>query len=339
MTGPRRYLIAGPAWVGDMVMAQSLFITLRRQYPDAVIDVLAPEWSLPLLERMPEVNEGIPLPVAHGELALRKRWRLGRALRRKGYTHAIVIPRSAKAVLVPFFAGVPVRTGYRGELRYGLLNDIRPLDKSVLTRTVQRQVALGLPKEAPLPPEAPFPRLTVDTDNQRRRLESLGLETDRPAVALLPGAAYGPAKQWPLDHWRDLADTLLAEGFRIWIFGSKSERPAAEAIAEAGEGATNLCGRTTLTDTADLLAACRAAVSNDSGLMHVACATGIPVVGIYGSSTPAYTPPLSDRAEVVYLDLDCSPCFERTCPLGHTRCLTQIAPAQVHATLERLQTP
>jgi heptosyltransferase-2 len=155
MSPARRYLIVGPAWVGDMVMAQSLFITLRRQYPDAVIDVLAPDWSLPLLERMPEVNEGIPLPVAHGELALGTRYRLGRALRRRGYTHALVIPRSAKAALVPFFARIPVRTGYRGELRYGLLNDIRPLDRSVLTRTVQRQVALGLPKGAPLPPETP----------------------------------------------------------------------------------------------------------------------------------------------------------------------------------------
>ena len=339
MSEARRYLIVGPAWVGDMVMAQSLFITLRRQYPHATIDVLAPDWSLPLLARMPEVNEAIPLPVAHGELALGRRWRLGRTLRDRGYTHAIVIPRSAKAALVPFFARIPVRTGYRGEMRYGLLNDIRPLDKSVLSRTVQRQVALGLPKAASLPPETPYPRLTVDVANRKRLCETLGLETDHPTIAFMPGAAYGPAKQWPLDHWRALADTLLAEGFRIWIFGSESERPAGEAIAEAGKGVTNLCGRTTLTDTVDLLAACRAAVSNDSGLMHVACATGIPVVGIYGSSTPAYTPPLSDRAEAVYLGLDCSPCFERTCPLGHARCLTEIGPAQVHASLGSLLTP
>ncbi len=339
MSPARRYLVVGPAWVGDMVMAQSLFITMRRQHPDAVIDVLAPEWSLPLLERMPEVNAGLPLPVAHGELALRTRYRLGRALRKRGYTHAIVIPRSAKAALVPFFARIPVRTGYRGEMRYGLLNDIRPLDKSVLTRTVQRQVALGLPQGAPLPPETPFPHLTVDTDNRQRLLATLGLETGRPAIAFMPGAAYGPAKQWPLDHWRALAERLLAEDFQIRIFGSEAEHPAGEAIAEAGEGVANLCGRTSLTDTVDLLAACRAAVSNDSGLMHVACATGIPVVGIYGSSTPAYTPPLSDRAEAVHLGLDCSPCFERTCPLGHTRCLTQIAPAQVHASLERLLSP
>jgi len=336
MSEARRYLIVGPAWVGDMVMAQSLFLTLRRQYPDATIDVLAPDWSLPLLERMPEVNQGIPLPVAHGQLALGTRFRLGRALRQRDYTHAIVIPRSAKAALVPFFARVPVRTGYRGELRYGLLNDIRPLDKSVLTRTVQRQVALGLPQEAPQPPDTPFPRLTVDAENQKRLLDALGLETDRPAIAFMPGAAYGPAKQWPLEHWRALADALLAAGYRIWLFGSESERPAAEAIAEAGEGVTNLCSRTTLTDTVDLLAACHAAVSNDSGLMHVACATGIPVVGIYGSSTPAYTPPLSDRAEAVYLDLDCSPCFERTCPLGHTRCLTGITAERVCKTLDRV---
>lgn len=339
MNGPRRYLIAGPAWVGDMVMAQSLFITLRRQYPDAIIDVLAPEWSLPLLERMPEVRAGIPLPVAHGELALRKRWRLGRALRRKGYTHAIVIPRSAKAALVPFFAGVPVRTGYRGELRYGLLNDIRPLDKQVLGRTVQRMVALGLPATAPQPPQTPYPHLRIDAENRERLFAHLGLRAAPAPVALLPGAAYGPAKQWPLEHWQDLARRLLARGLPVWIFGSETERPLGDAIAGAGEGATNLCGRTTLTDTVDLLAACRAAISNDSGLMHVACATGIPVVGIYGSSTPAYTPPLSERAEVVYLDLDCSPCFERTCPRRHTRCLTKIDPDQVFTHIDRMLSP
>ena len=339
MSEARRYLIVGPAWVGDMVMAQSLFITLRRQYPHATIDVLAPDWSLPLLARMPEVNEAIALPVAHGELALGRRWRLGRALCGSGYTHAIVIPRSAKAALVPFFARIPVRTGYRGEMRYGLVNDMRPLDKSVLTRTVQRQVALGLPADAPLPPETPHPRLTVDPQNRDRLLAELGLDTGQPVIAFVPGAAYGPAKQWPLEHWQALAGKLLAAGHRIWVFGSAAEQPAAEAICQAGAGITSLCGRTTLTDTVDLLAACHAAVSNDSGLMHVAAATGIPVVGIYGSSTPAYTPPLSDRAEAVYLGLDCSPCFERTCPQGHTRCLTEIAPDQVLAAVERLITP
>jgi len=339
MNAPRRYLVAGPAWVGDMVMAQSLFLTLRRQYPDALIDVLAPQWSLPLLERMPEVHQGISLPVAHGELALRKRWQLGRRLRRAGYTHAIVLPRSAKAALVPFLARIPVRTGYRGEMRYGLLNDLRPLDKTALTQTVQRQVALGLPRTAFLPPPIPSPRLRIDPQNRERLFTSLALDPEPSAVALLPGAAYGPAKQWPLEHWQELARRLTARGHRIRIFGSEAERSLGEVIAEAGPAVTNLAGRTTLTDTVDLLSACHAAISNDSGLLHVACAVGIPVVGIYGSSTPDYTPPLSDRAEAVYLDLDCSPCFERTCPLGHTRCLGEIDPARILATLDRVLKP
>ncbi|HID48686.1 MAG TPA: lipopolysaccharide heptosyltransferase II, partial [Chromatiales bacterium] len=334
MSGPRRYLVVGPAWVGDMVMAQSLFMTLKQQDPDCRIDVLAPDWSLPLLARMPEVNEAIALPVAHGELALAIRWRLGRQLRGRGYTQALVLPRSAKAALVPFLARVPLRTGYRGEMRYGLINDLRRLDRTVLVQTVQRMVALGLPPDAANPPEVPPPALTIDPGNQRQRIKQLGLAVEKPVIGLMPGAAYGPAKQWPLDRWRALAGSLLEEGFRVWIFGSEAERSLAATLREAGEGVIDLCGRTRLTDTVDLLAACRAAVSNDSGLLHVACATGIPVVGIYGSSTPAYTPPLSDRARIVYLGLECSPCFQRQCPLGHTRCLADIKVEQVRKALD-----
>jgi heptosyltransferase II len=223
MKPTRRYLIVGPAWVGDMVMAQSLFITLRQQHPDALIDVLAPDWSRPLLARMPEVNQAISLPVQHGELALSTRYRLGRQLRHRGYTHAIVLPRSAKAALVPFFARVLQRTGYRGELRFGLINDLRRLDKTVLVQTVQRQVALGLPAATALPPPVPYPKLTIAADNQRRLLEHLDLKQDKPVIGMMPGAAYGPAKQWPVASYRQLAKELVRAGYQIWIFGSGNE--------------------------------------------------------------------------------------------------------------------
>jgi heptosyltransferase-2 len=320
-----------------MVMAQSLFIALKQQRPDAVIDVLAPAWSVPLLARMPQVNEAITMPLGHGELGLGKRWRLGRSLRQRHYDRAIVIPRSLKAALIPFFAGAGVRTGYRGEMRYGLLNDIRPLDKSVLRQTVQRYVALGLPATAALPPAVPHPRLMVDDSRQQALLASLGLSTTSPAIGLMTGAEYGPAKQWPPASYAALAKRLIANGYQVWLFGSNKDHAAAAQIAQhAGGGAHNLCGRTELVDAVDLIAACTAVVSNDSGLMHVAAAVATPLVAIYGSSTPDYTPPLSERAEVLYLGLDCSPCFERACPLGHTNCLNQIGVEQVLAALDRL---
>ena len=317
-------------------MAQSLFISIRQRHPDAVIDVLAPAWSVPLLERMPEVHEAITVPVGHGEFGLAARWRIGRALCSRHYDYAIVLPRSFKSALIPFFAGARVRTGYRGEMRYALLNDIRALDKTVLTQTVQRFVALGQPADASLPPAIPQPTLKVDEGNQQRLLQELELDPERPAIGFLPGAEYGPAKLWPLAHYAALAGLLVERGFQVWLLGSGKDRDAAARIAAGLEPVHNLCGRTELVDAVDLIALCRAVVSNDSGLMHVAAAVGTPLVALYGSSTPAYTPPLTDRAEVLYLDLDCSPCFKRDCPLGHTQCLTRIDAGQALAAVERL---
>lgn len=216
-------LVVGPAWVGDMVMAQSLFMTLRRREPAPAVDVIAPPWSLPLLERMPEVRHAIPLDVAHGELALQLRWRTGRDLRTARYEQGIVLPRSAKAALPLLTARIPRRTGYRGELRYGLLNDIRPLDRDRLYRTVDRFVALGLPPDHALPAPAPEPRLEVPEGNGDRACEALGIEpatADRPVLALCPGAEFGPAKRWPEAHFATLARERIDAGWRVWLFGS-----------------------------------------------------------------------------------------------------------------------
>ena len=325
-----RLLVVGPAWVGDMVMSQSLLITLAAAHPAAALDVLAPAWSLPLLRRMPEVSEAIEMPLGHGEFGFSVRRRLGRSLRDRDYLQAIVLPRSLKSALVPFFAGVPLRTGYRGEMRFGLLNDIRPLDTTRLTRTVQRYVALGRPADADQPPPVPEPRLQTDAVNQQRLLRDLDLDTDRPIVAIMPGAEYGPAKCWPLDNYAEVAGALAADGFQVWILGSDRDAGAGDFIHQnSGGAALNLCGRTRLVDAVDLLALAERVVTNDSGLMHVAAAVGCHVIALYGSSTPDYTPPLSDRRTVLYLRLECSPCFERTCPLGHLRCLHDITPSMV----------
>lgn len=336
----RKILVVGPAWVGDMVMTQSLAMTLREQDPGSIIDILAPGWSLPIIERMPEVRRGIELPVAHKQLALGVRWRVGRQLKVQGYDQALVLPRSLKAALVPFFASIPRRTGYRGEFRYGFINDIRPLDKAVLTQTVQRFTALGLGQASVMPPRVHQPRLNVDQRNLQAKLTELGLSDEPSPVAFMPGAEYGPAKQWPAEYYGQVAAALLRQGRQVWVFGSGKESALAERIREAAGGPDdeagfiNLCGRTALADVVDLMSVCRAAVSNDSGLMHVAAATGTRLVAVYGSSTPDYTPPLTDNAEVLYLRLDCSPCFERQCPLKHYNCLRHIEPDRVLRALE-----
>ena len=319
-----RILVVGPAWVGDMVMAQSLFITLKARFPDTDIDVLAPAWSRPLLSRMPQVNSAVTLPLEHGDLGWGVRRRLGVTLYGR-YQRAIVLPRSWKSALVPAFANIPIRTGYRGEFRYGLINDMRKLDKKQLTQTVQRYVALGLPKDATLPPPIPQPKLRVDQDNQRLQLDLNRLDLDKPVVALLPGAEYGPAKRWPIERYGELAKRLKAAGRQVWVLGSAKENDLGEAIVQAaGEGVVNLCGQTKLVDAVDLMALAECAVTNDSGLMHIAGAVGVRLVALYGSSSPDYTPPLTDKADVVYLRLSCSPCFERECPLGHFNCMMQM---------------
>lgn len=320
----KKILIAGPAWVGDMVMAQSLFMTLQQQNPAAKIDVMAPSWSVPLLQRMPQVHRAIELPVGHKQLQLMTRLKLGRSLRANQYDQAIITPRSFKSALVPFFAGIPQRTGYRGEMRFGLINDMRRLDKTILRQTVQRYVALGLPASTSTALSVPLPELLIDAVNQQRLCESLQLAQDKPVIGFMPGAEYGPAKQWPTDYYQSLAEQLVEQGYRVWIFGSGKEQQLGEQIHKQNPQVINLCGKTELVDVVDLIALTRATVSNDSGLMHVACATSRPVIAIYGSSDPLYTPPLSEQATILYKNLSCSPCFDRQCRFGHLNCLRQI---------------
>lgn len=325
-----KILVVGPSWVGDMVMAQSLFKLLRLRFSGCEIHVLAPGWSEPILARMPEVSKTLVLAFGHGQLGLSGRWKLGRNLVNEEYTQAIVLPRSWKSALVPFAAKIPIRTGFLGEQRYGLLNDRRLLDKKLLDQTVKRYTALGLPaNEVFIPDKVNFPKLEIDFKNQQLLYKSLGL-SDKPAVALMPGAEYGPAKQWPVAYFRELAEKLVAAGKQVWVLGGPKDSEAGTEIAASGlADLHNLCGKTQLADVVDLLAATEAAVTNDSGLMHVAAAVGTKVHAIYGSSSPAFTPPLTDDAQVHYLQLDCSPCFKRTCPLAHTNCLQQIGVGQV----------
>ena len=332
-------LVVGPSWVGDMVMAQSLLINLRQHYPSHAIDVVAPAWSVDLLKRMPEVRDAYALNVGHGELGLGKRRRLGKQFRGKQYQRAIVLPRSFKSALVPFWADIPIRTGFRGEMRYGLLNDVRSLDSS-LDQTVKRFVALGEEvacKSSEL--KCSQPRLKIDEQNAARVISELGLKSDKPIIGFMPGAEYGPAKQWPLNYFAELANKLAQDNYYVWVLGSQKEYELGTQIAQAKtEQVVNLCGKTQLVDVVDLVAKLSVAVSNDSGLMHVAAATGRPVIGIYGSSSPAFTPPLSDHAIIEYKNLSCSPCFKRECPFGHYNCLKEITPDSVFQRIKVIAT-
>lgn len=333
MSGPeaKKILVVGPAWVGDMVMAQSLFKTLKLQSPDSIIDVLAPAWTKPLLARMPEVRHALTLPFAHGELKLMQRYRMARRLRAERYDQAIVLPNSFKSALIPFWACIPRRTGYRGELRWGLLSDMRQLDKQRLPQTVQRFVALALPSTARPVPQIAFPQLHIASDSVQAALASLQLRRpEKPLLALCPGAEYGSAKRWPAQSFAEIARDKIAQGWGVWIFGSARDSAiAAEICAQAGAGCTDLSGRTTLAQAIDLLSLADIVLTNDSGMMHVAAALDRKLVALYGSSDPGVTPPLSASARVVWLRLACSPCFERECPLGHLNCLREIKPARV----------
>jgi heptosyltransferase-2 len=329
-------LVIAPAWVGDLVMSQPLIERLAQSDPGGKVDLLAPTWTAGLCARLPGAGKCIPSPFVHGALLLGARRRLGRSLTAHGYQRAYVLPNSFKSALIPWFAGIPQRIGYRGEFRYGLLSEARLLNKQALPRMVDRYFALGLPRGAPV--AAPDPRLVPDRSNghiTRLRLGLTGLEAP---LILCPGAEFGPAKRWPARHFAQIARAMLPLGRPVWILGGAKDQAVAEEIrAHDAFHAINLCGRTSLAEAVDLMSLSAGVVTNDSGLMHVAAALGVPTVALFGSSSARFTPPLSARATALSLDLACSPCFRRECPLGHLDCLEKLQPAQVLAALDALQ--
>ena len=330
-TGAPRLLIVAPSWIGDTVAAHPLFMRLRALYPRAVMDALAPPWVAAVLTAMPEINgEVLDNPFAHGQLRLKDRWRLARLLRTRGYAAAYVLPNSLKSALIPLFAGIPKRVGFTGESRYGLINVRHTLDKAATPLQVERYAILAEVPGAPLPRPLPNPRLATDPSAITATLGNLGLASTPQPVIFCPGAEFGPAKRWPEKHFAALAQKLAQEGTPVWLLGSKKDAPVGEEIVRLSKGtARNLCGVTNLTQAIHLLATARHVVTNDSGLMHVAAALGTPLTALFGSSSPGYTPPLSERAQVITLKLECSPCFKRECPLGHLNCLNNIAPEHV----------
>lgn len=327
---PAKLLIIGPAWIGDMVMMQSLLKWIQSRRPEIQMDVVAPPWTYPLLHRMPEVHEAIMLAIKHGELALSRRWSLGKILRNKGYAQAIVLPRSFKAALIPWVAQIRLRTGYLGEARWGLLNDIRD-GWNKFAPTLQSFLRLAVHPGDKIPTQFEFPRLISDQDNAEKTLDRLGQGKPRtPVLALCPGASYGPAKRWPASYFATIAQQKLSEGWRVWLFGSAQESQITNEIQiRTREDCLDLAGKINLLEALDLLSLATIVVTNDSGLMHLAASVDRRIIALFGSSDPKRTPPLTDKAKILYLGLECSPCFQRHCPLGHLNCLNQLRPEMV----------
>jgi len=268
----------------------------------------------------------------HGEVALGRRRELARTLAGESYSRAIILPNSWKSALAPWLAGIPLRTGYTGEARFGIINDRRALDRDAMPRLVDRYAALALP--ATTAPAASAPVLIPDSANRDAAVESLGLAVHRGIAILCPGAEFGPAKRWPAEHFAQLARRFLADGLDVWMLGSPNDEPAAAAVLDAvgdeRDSIRDLSGRTDLGTAIDLLSLASVVVSNDSGLMHAAAAVRAPLVALFGSSSPGYTPPISDTARIARIDIACSPCFRRECPLGHFRCMRELAPDSVY---------
>jgi heptosyltransferase-2 len=316
-----RILVVAPSWIGDALMAQPLLGRLHEKIPGLQLDVLAPEWVAAVVRRMPEVKEVITAPFRHGALQLRERWKLGRALKARGYQQAIVLPNTWKSALVPFFADIPLRSGYVGECRYGLLNLLykkngvdMPLHYARLSEPPGKQVQQPLPGVR-------LRAVPHEVESVRRHF---GVEGRY--IVLCPGAEYGPAKRWP--YFKELAARLPMQSV---ILGSANDAEAAQGIP-----GKSLVGKTTLDEAINLVAGAAFVVSNDSGLMHIAAALGRPQVALFGSSSPAHTPPLSPAARVVWLQVECSPCFQRVCPLGHFRCMREMGVETVIKEIQNL---
>ncbi len=341
-----KILIIGPAWVGDMVMAQTLFRLLKQKYLGCQIDVVAPPATAPLLSRMPEITNTWTLAAKHQEFGWHSRYELGMQLRKQKYDQAIVLPNSWKSALIPFIARIPKRTGWIGEQRWILLNDIRRLDKQALPLMIQRFAALAFTAKTDWHRFAdeyhfstlPWPVLTVSDQQRADIFKQFNIETGKPILALCPGAEFGPAKRWPPEFYAEVAEHYLAQGWAVWLFGSPKEQDAADCIMErTHHKCTSFVGKTKLIEAIDLMSASTAVITNDSGLMHIAAALNRPLVVVYGSTSPKFTPPLSDLAKILSLNLSCSPCFQRECPLVHMKCLRDLMPTQVITALDEMR--
>ena len=335
-------LIIGPSWVGDSVMAQSLYIQLKKEDPDCNIDVVSPPWTVSIMERMPQVSRNIVSPFLHGDIKLISRNRFGKSLKKFNYDRSIILTNSFKSALVPYFAKIPIRTGWLGEFRYGLLNDIRKLDPTKNHLMVEKFVSLSLQDNNYFLESLDFPLLTIDLVNQKNVLSKLSIDSSLRSLAICPGAEFGPAKQWPPEYYAEVARAYIDRGWNILCLGSPNDQETGEQI-ESFQNLNkenkfyNLIGKTSLNDAIDILGLCDRVVTNDSGLMHIAAAVGTPLVALYGPSSPSYTPPLTDNKKILRKMEGYEKKREGDLERGYHQSLVAIKPTEVINALEELQ--
>jgi heptosyltransferase II len=326
-------LIIPYMWIGDFIRCHTVVKLLHQRCPGRSIDVLTTNLCAPLLDYMPGVRRGIVGDLPRSRLALSQQTRLARELRAQGYGQALIMPRTWKSALAPLLAGIPQRTGFVGELRLGLLNDLRWGERK-LPRMIDRCAALALPNHAPPPSNLPLPELVVPQSEVSAWRERMGLTVDGPVVAFAPGAV-GPSKRWPSAYYAAVASRLASDGISVWVLGGPNERPLAAEIAANGM-ARDLTSDD-LRNAVLAFAAADVALSNDSGLLHVAAAVGTPSIGVFGPTSPWHWAPLNPLAAVIETEtpLSCRPCHKPICRLRHHRCMRDIETTRVVAAIRQ----
>jgi heptosyltransferase II len=343
MTAKLRTLVISPNWIGDAVMAQPLLRMLKQQHPERPIDVLAPPQVVPVWRRIQEADDILVTPFRHRALQLGERLKYARILKGRGYGDAYVLPNTLKYALIPWLAGIPQRVGYKGEMRYGMVN-VMHHDDSPPRSMVPFYAALARDPEVPLG-KLVRPYLVVGGEESEQAGRRLGVDLHRPLVVFAPGAEFGIAKRWPPAHYGALVGRVVqaVPGVQIALLGSPNDRDTCDQVLQhagpAGAAVLNLAGQTSLDDAIVLVARARVVVSNDSGLLHIASALNRPVVALYGSTNPDYAPPLSDNARIISLRLACSPCRQRECPLGHHDCMNKMSVDRVWSELAPILAP
>ena len=336
-----KILVVGPSWVGDSVMAQTLYKRIKKELPSSQIDVMSPHWSLALLERMPEVCKKIVSPFSHGETKLLERYRLGQGLKKENYDRAIVLTNSLKSSLIPYFARIGVRTGWLGEFRYGLINDIRSSKKLKKSLMVEKFAALSLYEENYSIENLTFPELEINFANQRNFLEEFSIDYSKNTMAICPGAEFGPSKRWPAEYYAEIAIFYVNKGWNVLCIGSKNDEDIGIEIGSlnnlgCNESFINLIGKTSLQDAIDILAFTEKVVTNDSGLMHIAAAVKTPLVALYGPSSPEYTPPLISKKKILRKTQGYEKVRYGSNEKGYHQSLLDIKPEEVLDALEAL---
>jgi heptosyltransferase-2 len=331
----RPILIVPYMWIGDFVRCHTVVKLLKARFPARPVDVLSTTLCAPLADYMPEVRQTIVVDLPRKRLPWGEHKALADRLRREDYATSLIMPRTWKAALAPFLAGIPERIGWVGEWRFGLLNDLRWGERK-RPRMVDQCAALALPADAPQPEQWPLPELRIPGSEVTGWRERLGLSATRQVVALAPGAV-GPSKRWPGASFAELARALIAQGCEVWILGGASEAPLARVVRDHAPEARDLTG-TDLRNAILALAASNVAISNDSGLMHVAAALGTPTIGIFGPTSPWHWAPLNPIAAAVQQTiekLDCQPCHKPTCRVVHHRCMRNISAEQILEIVQR----